>query len=356
MIVISKTFSVPQFYSFSQIAPLKDIIFFDIETTGLSPASSSLYMIGAVYFQQMEWHTRQWFADSLSAEKEIIESFFHFLKDYKVIISYNGDAFDIPYLQKCAAQYAIEADFSNLTSFDLYRRIRPLKKLLQLESLKLPALEAFLGISRNDEFNGKDLIPVYKEFLETQNQTLYQALLLHNEEDLKALPQLMPLLGYLDIFRCDWTLAGYSLNQEHERLTAVIDCSIRVPVAFSYETSLYTISVRANQIIVEMPVYCGELKYFFDNYNEYDYLPEEDYAVHRKVSQFVDKAHRQKATPSTCYTKKTAVFLPLVTVDSMFTVFQESYRSKELFTEYINDPDFLIAYLRLLLAGSVSVK
>ncbi len=356
MIVISKTFSVPQFYNFSQIAPLKDIIFFDIETTGLSPASSSLYMIGAVYYQQMEWHIRQWFADSLSAEQEIIQDFFHFLKDYKVLVSYNGDAFDIPYLQKCASQYSLEADFSCLTSLDLYRRVRPLKKMLQLESLKLPALEEFLGISRADGTTGKDLIPVYNEFLKTQDPTLYQMLLLHNEEDLKALPQLMPLLGYLDIFRCDWTLAGHSLNQEHGRLTAVLDCSVRVPVAFSYETSLYTISVRANQIIVEMPVFCGELKYFFDNYSEYDYLPTEDYAVHRKVSQFVDKEYRQKATAATCYNKKTGVFLPLVTVDSMFSVFRESYRSKELFTEYINDSDFLLAYLRLLLAGSVSVK
>jgi len=356
MIVISKTFSVPQFYNFSQIAPLKDIVFFDIETTGLSPASSSLYLIGAVYYQQMEWHTRQWFADSLSAEQEILQDFFHFLKDYKVLVSYNGDAFDIPYLQKCASQYSLETDFSHLTSFDLYRRIRPLKKMLQLESLKLPVLEEFLGISRSDEFNGKDLIPIYKEFLETQDETLYQALLLHNEEDLKALPQLMPLLGYLDIFRCDWTIAGYSLNQENECLTAVIDCSVRVPVAFSYETPLYTISVRANQIIIEMSVFRGELKYFFDNYNDYDYLPEEDRAVHHKVSQFVDKDYRQKATAATCYSKKSGIFLPLVTVDSMFTVFRESYRSKELFTEYIDDSDFLIAYLRLLLAGSVSVK
>ena len=65
MVVISKTFSIPQFYDSHAIAPLKDLVFLDIETTGLTPATSSIYLIGAVYHQQMEWHIRQWFSDSL---------------------------------------------------------------------------------------------------------------------------------------------------------------------------------------------------------------------------------------------------------------------------------------------------
>lgn len=355
MIVISKTFSAPQFYDFSQIAPLKDIVFLDIETTGLSPSASGLYLIGAVYHQQMEWHIRQWFAESLSAEQEILQDFFLFLKDYKVVVSYNGDAFDIPYLLKCAGQYGIETEFDSLTSLDLYKKIRPLKKLLPLDSLKLSAVESFLGIIRSDEGSGKEMIPIYRQFLENQDETLYQTLLLHNEEDLKALPQLMPLLGYLDIFKCSWSIAGYSLNEQLHSLTAVLDCTVSVPVALTYEAPVCTISLRANQIIVEMPVYCGELKYFFENYQEYDYLPDEDRAVHRKVSQFVDSQHKKRATAATCYTKKVGTFLPLVTVDPMFPVFKESFQSKELYTEYVNDPDFLLSYLRLLLSGTATI-
>ena len=33
MVVISKTFSIPQFYDSHAIAPLKDLVFLDIETT-----------------------------------------------------------------------------------------------------------------------------------------------------------------------------------------------------------------------------------------------------------------------------------------------------------------------------------
>lgn len=352
MIVISKTFSAPQFYDFSQIAPLKDIVFLDIETTGLSPASSSLYLIGVVYHQQMEWHIRQWFAESLSAEQEVIQDFLQFVRDYKVIVSYNGEGFDIPYLKTCAKQYALSDTLDSITSLDLYKKVRPLRKLLPLDNLKLTSVESFLGIERSDEESGGDMIPVYRQFLETQDEKLYQTLLFHNEEDLKALPQLMPLLGYLDIFRCNWTVAGYSLNEQLASLTVVLDCSVSVPVAFSFQTPLYRASLRANQIIVEMPVYCGELKYFFENYEEYDYLPEEDRAVHRKVSQFVDREHRKPATASTCYSRKEGVFLPLTNADPMFPVFQDSYRSKNRYTEYHDDPDFLVSYLRLLLSGT----
>ena len=290
MIVVSKTFPVNQIYDTSRIGPLKDIAFIDIETTGLSASGSGLYLIGIAYHRQMEWHLRQWFADSLSAEQEILTDFFEFLRDFQIIVTYNGDSFDLPFLEKCAAQYSIPFEREKYESFDLYRKIRPLKKLLSLDNLKLATMEAFLGISRENPTSGKDMIPVYEQFLETRDESLYHDLLLHNEDDIRSLPELLVLLSYLDIFRCDWKLAGFSLNSEDSMLTAVIDCSISVPVAFSYTTTLYTVSIRANQIIIDIPIFSGELKYFFDHVSEYDYLPEEDRAVHHKVAKFVDKA------------------------------------------------------------------
>ena len=97
MVVISKTFSIPQFYDSHAIAPLKDLVFLDIETTGLTPATSSIYLIGAVYHQQMEWHIRQWFSDSLNSEQEILEDFFSFIK--------NSKSFHISFLLDSCKQY-----------------------------------------------------------------------------------------------------------------------------------------------------------------------------------------------------------------------------------------------------------
>ena len=75
-------------------------------------------------------------------------------------------------------------------------------------------------------------------------------LLLHNEDDLKALPQIMPLLSYLDIFRSEWTLAGYSLSTASSSLTIVVDCSVKVPVAVTRELPLCRLSIRANRCLL----------------------------------------------------------------------------------------------------------
>ena len=72
-------------------------IFFDIETTGFSPAHSSIYMIGCARKQGNYICIDQFFAENPSEEKVIITAFIELLKQYKTIISFNGIGFDIPF-------------------------------------------------------------------------------------------------------------------------------------------------------------------------------------------------------------------------------------------------------------------
>ena len=52
------------------------------------------------------------------------------------------------------------------------------------------------------------------------------------------------------------------------------------------------------------------LCFFLDNYREYDYLPQEDMAVHKSVSCYVDRKYRKQATAKTCYVRQEGYFLP----------------------------------------------
>lgn len=52
------------------------------------------------------------------------------------------------------------------------------------------------------------------------------------------------------------------------------------------------------------------LKYFYPDYQNYYYLPEEDMAIHKSIADSVDPSYRKKATKNTCYTKKAGIFLP----------------------------------------------
>ena len=60
-------------YDLTRIAPLEDILFLDIETTGFSPASSVLYMIGCAYWDGITFTCKQFFAEKPEEEPEILE-------------------------------------------------------------------------------------------------------------------------------------------------------------------------------------------------------------------------------------------------------------------------------------------
>lgn len=123
-------------YNFQQ--DKEEILFFDIETTGLSPKTSSLYMIGAMFFDASRgiWHLRQLFADNYNSEAEIIISFLEILKKYNYLYHFNGRTFDIPYILNKCEKHNIKPDSHCLSilndmyykhSIDLLALIRPLK-------------------------------------------------------------------------------------------------------------------------------------------------------------------------------------------------------------------------------------
>ena len=62
--------------SLDKLAPLEQILFLDIETTGFTSRTSYLYMIGCAYYQAGKWRTIQWMADDYSQEGDILTAFF----------------------------------------------------------------------------------------------------------------------------------------------------------------------------------------------------------------------------------------------------------------------------------------
>ena len=87
-----------------EITP-SDVLFLDIETTGLTAKNSNLFLIGCIYYKDDEWHTVQWLAENYEEELQVLTSFFEFLKEYRFLIHYNGNQFDIPYLQQKCEQF-----------------------------------------------------------------------------------------------------------------------------------------------------------------------------------------------------------------------------------------------------------
>lgn len=150
----------------------EDTLFFDIETTGLSPKGASIYLIGCGYKNSRgHFFIRQWFADSRRDEPGVLRSFFKFAADYKFLVHFNGTVFDIPFVKKRAELNHMEIPENILRLFsegstDLMKELRALKKPLGLKSIRQTALENLAGLYREDQFNGGELVKVYSRYVQ----------------------------------------------------------------------------------------------------------------------------------------------------------------------------------------------
>lgn len=360
MITIEKKIRLPDTYPLERIGKLEELLFFDIETTGFSGDRCQLYLIGCTYYKNAAWNLIQWFADTKAAEKDLLEAFFAFLKQYKTVVHFNGDGFDIPFLQKRCRHFDLPYSFCDVFSFDIYKKIKPYRNLLGLDSLKQKSIEQFLGISRTDKYNGGQLIEVYKDYLMTHEKGLYDLLILHNEDDLKGMPSILPILNYPDFLEHPLALFDQQIVDESctdrscrhfLKLICKSPCSVPVPIKASMPPVCFSMEKDAITFLAELKE--GTLKHFYPDYKDYYYLPFEDRAVHKSIGSCVDKNARVKATASNCYTKTTGFFLPQFE-EIWEPVMKQEYKGKMCYAAlgdvYLQDEASLQKYVKALLA------
>ena len=123
MKTITKEFVCDCHYNLSRLGDPERLLFFDIETTGLSSKKDMVYLIGCTYLRGGSWHMKQWFADSLEAEAELLLHFFLFASRFSLLIHFNGDSFDLPFLKERASHHHTPVSGHIPKSFDLYRNL-----------------------------------------------------------------------------------------------------------------------------------------------------------------------------------------------------------------------------------------
>ncbi len=285
-------------------------VFFDIETTGFKASMSHLYLIGLGEYTPDGRKITQLLSEKATEEAALLRTFAQLLRPYTTVISFNGDRFDIPYLREKYAQYGLEDPFDRLESIDIYQDIRPFRSVLSLDHMNQKALEAFLGLHREDKYDGGRLIPVFRKFVASGDEHLRQLLLLHNYEDVCGMLMLTKLYAYPAALRALPTDVQVSAGDDEETFTLTFALPLPVPTALTTRQEAFTLSLRGSTAHIKIRAARGQLLYFFDNYKDYYYLPEEDQAIHKDVAVYVDKAHRRKATAKTCYIRQAGLFWP----------------------------------------------
>lgn len=304
------------------------ILYFDIETTGLSPLNSMIYLIGAGYYSDnYNYKVIQWFADNAIDEEMILESFIEFTKDFKYLVSYNGDAFDIQFIKKRLKYLNSHIQF-NITSIDLYKTVKSIKNKLKLNDCKLKTVEMYLGNFREDEYLGGQLIDVYRKYLISKSNSLESILLLHNYEDIIGLIKSSYIYYLSEIF------SGNFIINEIGQDKGYINISCKIPYRFlkdiSIEKEYCQILIRNKELTLKIPLLEETLKYFYENFKDYYYLISEDEAIHKSVAQFVDKDNKRKANKNNCYKKLKNTYLFSFGFDKV-KQFKKDCKDRDLF-------------------------
>ena len=123
-------------------------IFFDIETTGFLAKNSHLYMIGILYVckETNTFTTVQWFSNEKNDEYELLLSFKGFVQDYDTLIHFNGNGFDIPYLEAKCETYNVDIAFNEFKHIDIYKSAFKLKKFFKThKALQIRKLQFAVG-------------------------------------------------------------------------------------------------------------------------------------------------------------------------------------------------------------------
>lgn len=346
-----------ELYQLDHWYPPEKVLLFDIETTGFSPENTLLYMIGVCFFQENRWHYRMLFNNDGCSEHQLLYTFLELLQHDSVLIHFNGDGFDLPYLIEKCRQYQTlglplpgTERLTSLESVDLYKCIRTYKHGLGLSNLKLTTIEAAMQLPRTDTHSGGELISVYRDFLKEPEPFREKLLFQHNYEDILAIIPLLQLLHFRGIQEHAWKLAKTTITENQIQLIL----QLHYPLPLRYITSSYYCDFNGyeDQAVITIPVLKEEMKYFLSDWKEYYYLPLEDTIIHKSVASYVDSAYKEKAKKRNCFLKKEDFFFPCPCMEPMagIRLYQRTYKDSLSFAALSELPsdasDFWLNYLK----------
>lgn len=234
----------------------EDEIILDIETTGLDSSIDNLVLLGIIEKNNDKAYIYQYFAVDDNEEQRLLEIYKRKISEKKVI-TYNGDTFDIPFLNNRLIKHKY---FPLLPqSLDILKIIRPYSKFFDFESLKLNDIEKIVGFYRDDPSR-------YKTFSKLSNdlkkRTNPYPIMKHNENDLIATEKILNIENLFE--------EKLSINSTLSKLT-LITCNINNDVArFSLRSQKllnesyftgenYELIIKDNLIIINLQVLYGIL-------------------------------------------------------------------------------------------------
>lgn len=170
----------------------EEVLVVDVETTGFG--LSPLFLIGTLGWEADELVVRQYLARTYAEEPAVTAAYLDCISAKKLLVSFNGKSFDIPYIRARAAVCGIPYTFT-LAHFDLLHTARRLWRGT-LPNCRLQTLERHLcARTRGNDIPGADIPDAYHDYVRTGNAAQIVQIIEHNRLDLVTLAELMTRLA-----------------------------------------------------------------------------------------------------------------------------------------------------------------
>lgn len=167
---------------------LEEMVFMDIETTGL--AASPLFLIGIMVWSKGDFEVRQFLARDYAEERAVIASFCAAAASRPLLVTFNGKSFDFPYIRTRAAATGVPFGLSP-AHVDLLHVGRRFWRR-SLPNCKLQTLERHIcGRIRHGDIPGSEIPDAYHRYVRSGNAHQIVAILEHNRLDLVTLADIM---------------------------------------------------------------------------------------------------------------------------------------------------------------------
>jgi uncharacterized protein YprB with RNaseH-like and TPR domain len=171
--------------------------FLDTETTGLAGGSGTCaFLVGVGRITPDGFSVQQFFMRDYGEEASQLHALSRALEGARVLVTYNGKAFDIPLLETRYRMARARAPFALMAHLDLLHGARRLWRL-RYESCKLTELESrVLGLDRVDDVPG-ELIPyIYFDWVRFGRAERLKGVFHHNQLDIVTLACLTAIVPW----------------------------------------------------------------------------------------------------------------------------------------------------------------
>lgn len=280
------------------------MLLLDLETTGLNPKKDTIVSIGLIYYLDENYALIHSFVATPKDERECLLQFLEFIHPFKMLLTYSGGRFELPFLiTRCHYHQIDVTPLLKLNHVDLKHILKGFtKNRLELETL--------FYYSRHCHLAGLDIIKLYQTYQLYEEPLYKECILAHQKEELGS------LLCFAEFYFALMNIQLWELLSQQIDNTSLY---LTYKTSFSFKSSFYGIAYHitfsytkeTDKLHIILPLFYGTLYQPLRPIKDYYYIESQHQILHKSLAQFVPSQLKRKARLSECKLKKEGTFLAI---------------------------------------------